>query len=536
MGKNIFLLSDQVIHWNIVPGKNRKNVYMEAWGNESIRRLLDLLQSYFKGKGEAVDWLLLDNGMDNQKKESLNPANAAFNHVFATWQPFEEGKGKAWRIDEIAHVGQAENMELQISPLDGIEQADLLLVQDWGMKVQNLSIPALADQLEDKWVIYRPYPPIFNKELWHSFYHRLGQKEIIVLRSSDLRMLDVSISMGVSWELTLQDLITEIYCKKNITLHPLRQAAYVVISFGHTGSLLIHNRPTSQGSDPEIQFFFDSMGVEGYWEIAHPGYLPGSLELLLTLLAKEVLVPKSPGRIDLTHAIRAHLLGSRALHLQGANVSEGSLKLSLLPDELDKVYGSNPTQAFSPVSLDFDQFNCLYQAKHNGQSLPTRDWSLLSRTKWDFYTLARKIALLGPMKALEELNIPIAKYKYLLTVDRKEIEFLHHLQSLFTEYLQKNNSQPLSIAVFGSPGSGKSFSIKQLAKSLGLPGYELEPITFNLSQFNVDHPADLYQALHAVRDISLSGKTPLVFWDEFDSNNLAWLRYFLAPMEDGEFQ
>jgi hypothetical protein len=39
-----------------------------------------------------------------------------------------------------------------------------------------------------------------------------------------------------------------------------------------------------------------------------------------------------------------------------------------------------------------------------------------------------------------------------------------------------------------------------------------------------------------VRDIALSGKTPLVFWDEFDSKSLGWLRYFLAPMEDGEFQ
>ena len=133
-------------------------------------------------------------------------------------------------------------------------------------------------------------------------------------------------------------------------------------------------------------------------------------------------------------------------------------------------------------------------------------------------------------------NIPIAKYNFLLTVDRKEIEFLHHLKSLISEYLQNKISQPLSIAVFGSPGSGKSFSIKQLARALDLPDQEIKDVTFNLSQFNEDNPTDLYQAFHVVRDISLSGKTPLVFWDEFDSKNLAWLRYFLAPMQDGEFQ
>lgn len=357
-----------------------------------------------------------------------------------------------------------------------------------------------------------------------------------MLRASDLRMLDVSISKGLSWEQTIQDLITEIYCKRNLSLHPLQTAAYVIISFGHTGTLLLQNDPSSDGGNPKIQLIFDSMGVEGYWEIAHPGYLPGSMELLMVLLAKAVLYPQNADELSFAPALRAHLLGSRALHLTGANVAEGSLNIDCLSGELSKVYGPKPSQEFNPVALEFDLFKCLYDAKHDNSVPGTKDWSLLSKTKWDFYSLARKIALLGPMEALQGWNIPIAKYNFLITVDRKEIEFLRHLQSLFTEYLQQNNNQPLSIAVFGAPGSGKSFSIKQLAKSLGLPGHEIQSITFNLSQFNVDHPSDLYQAFHAVRDIALSGKTPLVFWDEFDSKSLGWLRYFLAPMEDGEFQ
>ncbi len=50
----------------------------------------------------------------------------------------------------------------------------------------------------------------------------------------------------------------------------------------------------------------------------------------------------------------------------------------------------------------------------------------------------------------------------------------------------------------------------------------------------------MISALHQVRDIGLSGKIPLVFWDEFDTTlngkPLGWLRYFLAPMQDGKFQ
>ena len=536
MKKNIFLLSDQVIHWNIVPGADRKAVTFEQWGRGSIEKLMAGVQSYFKGSGLSIDWSLLNPGTAHQYLSELNPANVAYNHVFATWKWYAEGKDQVWRIEEIAHAGQSAVEPAGPTLLDGLDRADICLIQDWGMKIKAMEIPQFEERLADKWAIYRPYPPLFTGRLWHSVQHYLDKNGILVMRASDLRMLDVSISTGLSWEQTVQDLVTEIYYKRNMSLHPLQTAAYVVISFGHTGSVLLHNPPSSGKGDPTIQLFFDPMGVEGYWDLAHPGYLPGSLELLLVLLAKEVLYPQNNGIMDFGPAIRAHLLGSRALHLAGANLPESSLSLRVLPDELEKVYDPKPSQSFIPVPLEYDLFKCLYENKADGSLSSSRDWSLLSKTKWDLYSLARKIALYGPMKALGGWNIPIAKYNFLITVDRKEIEFLHHLQSLFTEYLQKKTSQPLSIAVFGAPGSGKSFSIKQLAKSLGLPDYEIKDITFNLSQFNVDHPSDLYQAFHAVRDIALSGKTPLVFWDEFDSKSLGWLRYFLAPMEDGEFQ
>ncbi|MFE4581718.1 hypothetical protein [Streptomyces chartreusis] len=62
-------------------------------------------------------------------------------------------------------------------------------------------------------------------------------------------------------------------------------------------------------------------------------------------------------------------------------------------------------------------------------------------------------------------------------------------------------------------------------------------LEFNLSQLNSS--GDLVGALHRVRDVALQGGIPLVFWDEFDSplrgERLGWLRYFLAPMQDGTF-
>jgi hypothetical protein len=46
----------------------------------------------------------------------------------------------------------------------------------------------------------------------------------------------------------------------------------------------------------------------------------------------------------------------------------------------------------------------------------------------------------------------------------------------------------------------------------------------------------LLGAFHKARDLALAGITPIVFWDEFDSGAYKWLRYLLAPMQDGRFQ
>ena len=532
MEKKIFILSDQVIHWNIVPAANQKNIFMETWGIESTQNIFASIKAYFDHKKDPMGWSLVETDSSSRDLSTLTPCDNTWNHAFATWQQYREAKNKAWRIQELVQGGQALQPEFHWQSPAGLEKADLFIFQDWEVSIRHRLYPGLANLSAHKWVIFRTCAPLFEGELWQEFRQRMGSKDILILRADDLRKLNTSISKGLSWEQTLQDIINEIYFKRNISLYPLRSIEYIIISFGCAGTLLIHNPKLQDAADPEFSFFFDAMMVEGYWEKAHPGYLPGDLELLIALLSKEILYPKIGADIQLDRAIRAHLLARRALVTRGGSVPENSLAFEVLPAELDKVYGTKPASDFKPVRLDFDFFKSLFSSSHADR----QSWSLLGMTKWDHYSLARQIALQGPMKALQGWNIPIAKYNFLLTVDRKEIEFLHHLKSLITEYLQNRSSQPLSIAVFGPPGSGKSFSIKQLAKALDLPDYEVKDITFNLSQFNEENPNDLYQAFHAVRDISLSGKTPLVFWDEFDSKALAWLRYFLAPMQDGEFQ
>ncbi len=123
-----------------------------------------------------------------------------------------------------------------------------------------------------------------------------------------------------------------------------------------------------------------------------------------------------------------------------------------------------------------------------------------------------------------------------VTLDREEVEEIRSIQTLLRLYIEDDvASQPFSISIFGQPGSGKSFIVKQIAKSFHLDSQDT--FTFNLSQMT--SLENLVDAFHKVRDSCLKGNIPVVFFDEFDSHfegeKLGWLKHFLSPMQDGTF-
>jgi hypothetical protein len=166
------------------------------------------------------------------------------------------------------------------------------------------------------------------------------------------------------------------------------------------------------------------------------------------------------------------------------------------------------------------------------------EWSILKNTATvraeSIEKAAGDVLTMGEERGLP--NIPMGRFGALTTVDRTEIESFQGVKDLFKGYLCTPQTRPVSIAVFGAPGSGKSFGVKQIAKIIGKDKIVINE--FNLSQFQ--SLADLTAAFQKVRDVVLTGHLPLVFFDEFDSalddKPFAWLRYFLAPMQDGEFK
>lgn len=159
---------------------------------------------------------------------------------------------------------------------------------------------------------------------------------------------------------------------------------------------------------------------------------------------------------------------------------------------------------------------------------------IMDKRKIDVFHLCKQIVEDG----LANTEIPYIHFAELISIDKIEIENYRHIYNLMSNKIKsfRNEKQPLSFCVFGKPGSGKSFGIKQILKCID-PLKKCEILTFNLSQMNsVD---DLYNAFIKSSDYLMQGRMPIVFWDEFDSvfqgKKYGWLKYFLAPMEDGEY-
>lgn len=155
-----------------------------------------------------------------------------------------------------------------------------------------------------------------------------------------------------------------------------------------------------------------------------------------------------------------------------------------------------------------------------------------------YLALAQEIVRDGPDRLFQ--NVPVCRYGDLSTVDLDEIENYHAIKTLMGEYIYAYDHplkpgqppKPISMAVFGPPGSGKSFGVKQIAKSMD----RFRISSLNLSQYG--SAAELFAALDAAL-VYEGNSIPLIFFDEFDSEldgvSRGWLKYFLAPMQDGEY-
>ncbi len=127
---------------------------------------------------------------------------------------------------------------------------------------------------------------------------------------------------------------------------------------------------------------------------------------------------------------------------------------------------------------------------------------------------------------------------HLRTTDPAEIGPVLTLQSVMDSYVTKDNYQrPLCMGVFGPPGSGKSFAVKEVARVIGKKFVDnpFDFFEFNLTQFA--SPDEINSSIDLIRASVAKGRVPITFWDEFDcrfdGHEFGYLRYFLPSMQDG---
>lgn len=351
-------------------------------------------------------------------------------------------------------------------------------------------------------------------------YH--NDRLLVIINADDLRNDGALISRSISWERTAIECVSEL--ARNPTLQPLKRCNNLLIRFGLEGAM--HRRRRGRTS----LLVYDHGRAEGDYSQQFNGSMSGYGSVFTASLAADIYNDRSSkiNQNQLELYIRHALVAARRLLRFGLGGDPAELRIQ--HEEIFSRSASARHFVKSEVPNHFGNFQ-----RKAGR------WSFLDEVRAaQIPKLAQEIVKSGKMSPGEK-GISLGRFGSLETIDRSEIESYRTIKNLMREFLlARNPSRPLSIAVFGQPGSGKSFGIAEIANDLGSMkiGNIGKRLTFNVAQFTSDQ--DLAGAFHQARDEVLKGEVPILFFDEFDAKRsdkpLYWLQYFLAPMQDGVFK
>jgi hypothetical protein len=505
------------------------------------------------------------------ERKAFNPRDRCFRHSYVMWDPKVKDKSKqdeddddvekVWRASDFtglngAPIGGDPERGCVLLPSREPSHATLVVLDDASLGFRGASKfwpKAIRASGKADWVVVKMASPIAAGKLWRHLCtarqgaEHLADHTIAVVSASNARLALAHVSQELSWERTAQDLYYEL--RNHPQVGTLSLCRHVVVSLGTAGALLLTRETTEPRKPPAwtCELYFDAQVVEGQWGAdRYDGKVVGSTNCLVAALARQILL--DPTQPHLGRGLQNGVAAMRKLQEIGygkIGKPEDAAEPTF-PYEAIVRFLSHSSARHVPLSVTVVPDPAVHL--HKGAPLAVHgDWSILRQTcdgqsgkthgahGRSLRQVAAEIVRHGEKKTLED--VPLGRFADLTTADRREIEAYRAIQNLIREYHGNPAARtPLSIAVFGPPGSGKSFGLKQVAEAVAKDGFEVR--TFNLSQLS--GPEELVGALHQVRDIALSAKLPLIFWDEFDTildgDRLGWLRYFLAPMQDGEFQ
>ncbi len=514
--KTVVVAGDVMVDW-VMSVDPSKPVMTRSW------KETDQMHRY---RHDGGAWMLadlverfaaeVDSPWEVRKTESVAYPDGV-NQSYTVVGPAKDG---VWRVKEFLGVEHKAHSPLQVKHDHSNADIVVLLDSDLGFDKNRNAWPAALDTPGHKpWVILKTSVPAFGDPLWRRLISKHKQRLIVVTTVDDLRRKEIQLIRRLSWERTAQDLVREM--KESPALRAFQRCQHLIVSFGAAGAILFNRK-----ENPRL--IFDPSVMEGEWEAAGQGMMIGNTSVLTAAIAHEVMIHSEWPQ--LADAVPRGIVGMRALFEKGytdqgkKRPTKEIVKAALTPSN---VFSAAPVAA---ATDDARTWTVLEDRLRRATEIsPDKDAAKVR------YELAARVATFGADEALRVM--PQLRIGNLFTADRDEIESLRSIKNLLAEYVKRKPSKPFSIAVFGTPGSGKSFGVEEVAKSIA--GEDaVKVLTFNLTQFA--RPDDLHGAFHQVRDVSLTGKIPVVFWDEFDTTQndkpLGWLRYFIGPMQDGLFQ
>jgi hypothetical protein len=430
-----------------------------------------------------------------------------------------DGKDPVWRVRE--NCGYAGPDSGRLEPLelgrdDGL--TDVVILDDAGNGFRDE--PAAWPQALQATTGTRPLVllkmsrPLASGPLFQELSHSHADRLLVVIDADDLRREGANISRRLSWERTAKDFVWQM--ASNRRLATLASCRNLVVRFGLDG--VIHR--IVAGDRATTVLYYDPARIEGEFDDQHPGEMMGLGAAFFAALAAKV----AEGGFDqIGDGARAGIASSRRL-----------LKTGFGPPTQEPAW--RIAEIFAPSSYDSVIAEVEVPVKSSLTSADPDFWTILQESTHErLEAVAINYVERGTDPILD--RVPVGRFGKLRTIDRTEIEGYRSIKNLISEYLAAGYvKRPLCIGVFGPPGAGKTFSVTQIATSVG-EGL-VQSVSFNVAQW--ESSRDLASALHRVRDVALEGRVPLVFFDEFDASfegvPLGWLKFFLDPMQDGRFK
>ncbi len=390
---------------------------------------------------------------------------------------------------------------------------------------RSMWINAMQRITASGWTIIHSHDKNWVRKTGEQLPPERRSRTILVIDADDLRHDGVRISKGSSWDRSYSELLAHVACDGSVWFtaadHLLvRFGAEAVVHFHRqeTGPVTIvaHHLPAAEegaavnslGPRADIAIFLSRFVME-LSRCALPDVDPnGERKWIDDVRTTEQRIPFATQQ-----AMRSVLGAYRSGWVE--------LKDEVgLPPEIF-AFNAKPDDAIASINITGlpSASSLLHLATHAYPG--TLDaWAMN-------YVRTGETGLLGAA--------PVVEFGALLLADRDEIEQYRDIRNKVLRYVAEPGDKPMSIGVFGPPGSGKTFGVKEIKDSLG------DAVTWLLVDISGSVKEEqILKEWRGIRDENLRGRIPFVLFDEFDSPlhgaPYGWFQHFLRPVNEGLFR